>query len=132
MISYRDFNESLTDPISLTKDELNNQYDEKLLQAIASAITIRYRLLPYLYTQFYRANQFGEMVMRPLFFEFPEDKKTYKLDKQYFWGSALMISPVTEIGVKSVKAYFPKGNWYSIFVIKYFFCIFLIGNNSKY
>jgi len=26
-----------------------------------------------------------------------------------------MISPVTELGVKSVKAYFPKGNWYDFY-----------------
>ncbi len=122
MISHRDFGQKLTDPITLSIDPLAKKIDpltEKIdpiaLEAIKSALTIRYRLLPYLYTLFFNDNQNGDMVVRPLFVEFPDDSKTYRIDKQYFWGSALMISPVTELGVKSVKAYFPEGNWYFIF-----------------
>ncbi len=118
MISHRDYGQKLTDPIALSLDPFK-KIDEMALEAIKSALTIRYRLLPYLYTLFFNDNQNGDMVLRPLFAEFPEDSKTYRIDKQYFWGSALMISPVTELGMKSVKAYFPKGNWYSIFSLHF-------------
>jgi lysosomal alpha-glucosidase len=119
MISHRDYGQKLTDPITLSFDPYTGKIDEMALEAIKSALTIRYRLLPYLYTLFFNDNQNGDMVLRPLFAEFPEDSKTYRIDKQYFWGSALMISPVTELGMKSVKAYFPKGNWYSIFSLHF-------------
>jgi len=124
MISHRDFGQKLTDPIALSFDPLTKKIDDKALEAIKSALTIRYRLLPYLYTLFFNDNQNGDMVLRPLFAEFPDDSITYTIDKQYFWGSALMISPVTELGVKSVKAYFPQGNWYSIFFLTFFYKIF--------
>ena len=32
-------------------------------------LNMRYSLLPYLYTRFYRSNLYGETVVRPLFFE---------------------------------------------------------------
>jgi len=85
MISYRDMHQNLTDPFSLAS--LENERSEtfnKTISIIRSALTIRYQLLPYLYTQFYWANTEGEMVLRPLFVEYPDDEKTYKIDKQYF------------------------------------------------
>ncbi|CAG2169700.1 unnamed protein product, partial [Oppiella nova] len=98
MISHRDNGEDLTDPISLFG---NDKKLEGKLETIKSAIVIRYRLLPYLYTLFYKASKrvspdgkmkgMGEPVVRPLFYEFENDTKTWTLDKQFMWGSALMV-----------------------------------------
>ncbi|CAG2107555.1 unnamed protein product [Medioppia subpectinata] len=110
MISHRDFAQKLTDPIELFGDG-----NEKELDFIKSSIVIRYRLLPYLYTLFYGAYKTGEPVVRPLFYEFPADNKTHRIDKQYMWGPALMVTPVTEPNAKSVGAYFPKGIWYDYY-----------------
>ena len=101
MISHRGFGERLTDPSSVTKSNSTRE-------ALKSSILIRYRLLPYLYTLFYKSHTEGEPVVRPLFYEFPGDKKTFRIDKQYLLGPALMASPVTQPKVKSVEAYFPK------------------------
>lgn len=40
-----------------------------VIKSSKRALTIRYWLLPYLYTLFFRAHKFGETVARPLFFE---------------------------------------------------------------
>ena len=63
---------------------------------------IRYALLPYFYTLFYKAHcptqTPSATVMRPLFFEFPTDKNTYSIDKQFMVGKSLLISPQLEEG----------------------------------
>ncbi len=64
-------------------------------------LAIRYSLLPYYYTLFYKANQKAgsqsppsATVTRPLFFEFPDDSTTFVMDRQFMVGSGLLISPV--------------------------------------
>ncbi|KZC13685.1 Lysosomal alpha-glucosidase [Dufourea novaeangliae] len=85
------------------------------------ALQIRYWLLPYLYTLFFRAHTFGETVVRPLFFEFPEDPATRDIDTQFLWGSSLMIIPVLEENAVKVMAYLPRGLWYDFHTKKSLF-----------
>ena len=70
-----------------------------------TVLGIRYSLLPYYYTLFYKAhrdvdpqNAPSGTVTRPLFFAFPKDPNTYGIDRQFMVGSALLISPVLELG----------------------------------
>jgi len=50
-----------------------------------------------------------------LFFEFANDNTTYGIDRQFMWGSGLLISPVVTQGVSSIQAYLPKGRWYEYY-----------------
>lgn len=86
-----------------------------VIKSSKRALTIRYWLLPYLYTLFFRAHKFGETVARPLFFEFPNDSVTYDIDAQYLWGNSLMIIPVLEENKTEVIAYLPRGLWYNFY-----------------
>ncbi|XP_066250642.1 lysosomal alpha-glucosidase-like [Euwallacea similis] len=86
-----------------------------VVKSTKKALRVRYALLPYLYTLFYRAHQSGETVARPLFFEFYKDRETLSIDKQFLWGSALLIVPVLEESATSVNAYFPEGRWYDYY-----------------
>ena len=54
----------------------------------------RYNLLPYLYNLFHDAHKTGAPVVRPLFFEFVNDRQTWTIDEQFMWGPALLISPL--------------------------------------
>ncbi len=70
-----------------------------------AALNIRYSLLPYYYTLLYKANRPSSLssqpaatVLRPLFFEFPQDAATYDMDWAFMVGSALLISPVLRVG----------------------------------
>lgn len=82
---------------------------------IREALTTRYLLLPYLYTLFAEAHHNGTTVARPLFFEFPNDPNTYPVDRQFLWGSSLLISPVLDPGVDTVTATLPAGTWYDFY-----------------
>ncbi|XP_063816822.1 lysosomal alpha-glucosidase isoform X2 [Pseudophryne corroboree] len=82
--------------------------------AMKNALHIRYSLLPYLYTLFYKAHNLGETVARALFLEFPTDQNTWTIDRQFLWGDGLLITPVLEQGKTEVNGYFPLGTWYSL------------------
>jgi len=75
----------------------------------------RYRLLPFLYTLFYEAKLYGSTVVRPLLHEFPGDKTTWDIDRQFLWGSSLLISPVLDQGKTNVAAYFPDARWFDYY-----------------
>ena len=70
-----------------------------------TVLGIRYSILPYYYTLFYKAhrpvdssNAPAATVTRPLFFEFQKDVNTYSIDRQFLIGSGIMISPVLTQG----------------------------------
>jgi alpha-D-xyloside xylohydrolase len=58
--------------------------------------TLRYRLLPYIYSLAWRVTDDGYTIMRGLPMDFPSDKKTYSIDDQFMFGPALMVCPVTQ------------------------------------
>ncbi len=71
---------------------------------------IRYSLLPYYYTLYYKAHRSVDQsnppsatVLRPLFFEFPQDSNTFGIDWQFMVGRSLLLSPQLQEGTVSVK-----------------------------
>lgn len=80
-----------------------------------TALEIRYTLLPYLYTLFYKHYTEGSTVARAMWHEFPTDPITAAIDRQFFWGSGFMITPVLTQGATSVDAYFPSARFYSYY-----------------
>jgi len=77
-----------------------------------ASIELRYRLLPYLYTLFHEHTETGAPVMRPLWFEYPDDQRTYLIEDQYLVGRDLLVAPVVVESTTKRKVYFPKGdNW---------------------
>ncbi|XP_077637215.1 maltase-glucoamylase [Crocuta crocuta] len=93
------------DPASFGPDSL-------LLNSSRHYLTIRYTLLPYLYTLFYRAHSRGDTVARPLMHEFYRDRNTWDVHQQFLWGPGLLITPVLEEGAEKVTAYMPDAIWY--------------------
>jgi alpha-glucosidase (family GH31 glycosyl hydrolase) len=84
----------------------------RVAEASRNALKVRYEMLPYFYTLFYQSHNFGATVLRPLFFEFPDDTDTYMLDRQFLIGSSVLITPCLTQGAVSVNGYFPNGVWY--------------------
>jgi alpha-glucosidase len=75
-------------------------------------IELRYQLLPYLETLSWDAHRHGWPILRPLFWEFPEDEESYLHETQAMFGSALMFAPVSKPGHTHRAVYFPPGRWY--------------------
>jgi alpha-glucosidase len=80
---------------------------ESVIDASKTAMTIRYLLLPYMYTLFHYAHSTGSTVMRALAWEFPNDPTLAAADRQFLLGGSLMITPVLAQGATSVNGVFP-------------------------
>jgi alpha-glucosidase len=79
---------------------------------VRAAITLRYRLLPYIYTAFWRSSETGEPVQRPLVFDHQHDGVVRDLDDQYLFGRDLLVAPVIEPATTHRQVYLPVGDWY--------------------
>ncbi|KAH6907030.1 alpha-glucosidase [Coprinopsis sp. MPI-PUGE-AT-0042] len=78
-----------------------------------AAIDLRYRLLDYLYTGLHQSHVDGSALLSPLWYKYPKDAVTYPIDLQFFYGSSLLVSPVTQENSTSVRYYLPKDTWYN-------------------
>lgn len=89
-------------------------FGEDTLNLIRSAVQARYQLLPYWYTLFHNHSVTGSPVLRPIWYEFPNDKQTWSLAQSAMLGPAMMVSPVLEQGQASLEIYFPEEGciWY--------------------
>ncbi|GAV06167.1 hypothetical protein RvY_16194 [Ramazzottius varieornatus] len=87
-------------------------------EAIRTVLLTRYSLLPYYSTLLFRASISGHTVVRPLFFEFAHDKRTYSIDAQFLIGSSVMLSPVTTPNTTKILAYLPEGRWFDFYSLK--------------
>jgi alpha-D-xyloside xylohydrolase len=73
-------------------------------------LTLRYRLLPYLYNQALLSSRSGLPLVRPMVLEFQDDPNTARLEHEYMFGNDFLVAPVlSEDGWSRV--YLPKGIW---------------------
>ncbi|MEM4528662.1 MAG: glycoside hydrolase family 31 protein, partial [Desulfurococcaceae archaeon] len=66
-------------------------------------------LKPYILEQAKRASEEGIPIMRPLFYDFPQDLEAYKVEDEYMFGPDILVAPVYEKGAVYRKVYLPKG-----------------------
>ena len=85
------------------------EYGAEFTKINRATIELRYQFLPYLYTLFYRHEKTGEPIMRPLWYEFPNDKGTYLINDEYLVGENILVAPVVKEGVETRGIYLPVG-----------------------
>lgn len=85
---------------------------ENTAEAARRALSVRYTLLPYLYTISEESHRLGTGFWRALFFEYPEFEELSNNDVQPLIGTDILLSPVLDEGKTTVDAQFPKGIWY--------------------
>lgn len=92
-------------------------FRETKTKALAKkSIQLRYQLMPYNYTLAFDNHQTGLPLMRPLFFEEPENKNLLSVSDTYLWGDAFLVSIITDAGLKEKEVYMPKNTaWFDLF-----------------
>jgi alpha-D-xyloside xylohydrolase len=84
-------------------------FGKEAYRIMSHYLHVRERLRPYVLRQMARASQDGTPMMRPLFFDFPQDETCYLVEDQYMFGPDLLVAPVLEYGAKSRAVYLPPG-----------------------
>ncbi|WP_411767317.1 TIM-barrel domain-containing protein [Winogradskyella sp. A3E31] len=88
---------------------------EKAKRLAKYAIQMRYRMLPYNYDLMAKNHIEGAPLMRPLFFEEPENTELFEYLKTYLWGHDILVSPVLKDSISHQEVYFPKTSyWFNI------------------
>jgi alpha-glucosidase len=78
------------------------------LDGFRHIIQMRYRLLPYLYSEYMKAALRDEMMFRPLAFDYPEDAFAAKVEDQLLVGDGMMIAPVYTQNADGRYVYLPE------------------------
>ena len=77
-------------------------------EAFRRIVSLRYRLLPYLYSEFMKAALRRDMLFRPLSFDFPEDPMAARIEDQLMLGEGLMVTPILREGTEERTVYLPE------------------------
>jgi alpha-glucosidase len=103
-----------------TKDPLAERrpwkYPVDVLKAARQAFSLRYRLLPYIYTMARVAHDTGISLCRPMYYEYPEEEAAYAARYQYFFGNQMIAAPLVHpadprTGLAATDVWVPEGTW---------------------
>ena len=80
---------------------------------IRDLIKFRYRLIPYLYDLLWRSHNNYEPMIRPTFYDFPDDPRCFEENDDLMLGGKLLVASVVEAGQQERAVYLPKDSaWY--------------------
>ncbi|WP_232367568.1 TIM-barrel domain-containing protein [Alteromonas pelagimontana] len=103
--------------------EIYNIADEgsKAYDSMVYYTKLRYRLMPYIYSEAGKQYHQDDTLMRGLIMDFPEDKSVRDINNQYMFGPAFLVNPVDKEGATAREVYLPEGTkWYDFYTGKSF------------
>jgi alpha-glucosidase (family GH31 glycosyl hydrolase) len=92
-------------------------YGQKGIDLVKKYFTLRYSLLPYIYSYCRAAHDSALPLLRPLYLEYPELDQAYSHPSEYFFGKEMLVAPVTD-SATTKEIYLPPGEWKDYFTGK--------------
>lgn len=95
-------------------------YNKRCELIISDFMRLRHKLFPYIYTMSHRNTEDLIPLIRPMYHLYPEAKEAYNAKNQYFFGSELIVAPITKKGDTvadrgCAKVWLPEGKWIDFF-----------------
>ena len=84
-------------------------YTDQVTGILSDYLRLRERMRPYVTQLMEQAHEKGTPVMRPVFYDFPEDAAAWDVESEYMFGPSVLVVPVTEKDCRQVRAYLPAG-----------------------
>ena len=103
-----------------TKDEFMGKEPWKYCfaadTAAVNALRERHALIPYIYSINRRTHKDGLPLCEPMYYSYPDEKEAYNVPNQFFFGTELMVRPITKPMDKRTflapaKVWLPRGRW---------------------
>lgn len=99
-----------------TSDSEPWAFGEEVEEIARNYMKLRYRLMPTIYSAFYKSSKNGLPIVSSLAIDYSLDQNIYQsaFQNQYIFCDAFLVAPVESY--KSIsKIYLPEGNWYNLF-----------------
>ncbi|WP_452228388.1 glycoside hydrolase family 31 protein [Lacinutrix sp. MEBiC02404] len=88
-------------------------FGEEITDIVRKFVEIRYQLLPYLYTAFWKYINDGTPILKSLVLYDQEDTATHYRSDEFVYGEQILVCPILEPNGKGRRMYVPKGKWYN-------------------
>lgn len=96
------------------------RYNKIACETMKEFLQLRHKLLPYIYTMNKMFSIDNLPIIQPMYYHNSEEQKAYEVNNEYYFGTELIVCPITKPMNKSfnrgkVKAWLPKGKYIDIF-----------------
>ncbi|MGB5661912.1 glycoside hydrolase family 31 protein [Eudoraea sp.] len=88
-------------------------FDKEVTNIVRKFIELRYQLLPYLYTMFWKYSNDNIPMLKPLVYYDQEDTQTHFRTDEFIFGEQILVCPVQEPNALGRRMYIPKGKWHN-------------------
>ncbi|WP_299163460.1 glycoside hydrolase family 31 protein [uncultured Eudoraea sp.] len=88
-------------------------FDKEVTNIVRKFIELRYQLLPYLYTMFWKYSNDNIPMLKPLVYYDQEDTQTHFRTDEFIFGDQILVCPVQEPNALGRRMYIPKGKWHN-------------------
>ncbi|MBE7720763.1 glycoside hydrolase family 31 protein [Lacrimispora indolis] len=85
-------------------------FGEEAYEICRTYLQLRNRMKPYIAELMEAAHRKGTPVMRPLFYDFPEDQQSWEVEDEYLFGPDVLVAPILYADMRNRKVYLPKGS----------------------
>lgn len=85
-------------------------YGEEVYKICVKYMKLREKMRDYTRLLMKEAHEKGTPIIRPLFYEYPEDIQCWNVEDEYFYGSDILVAPILESGAISRKIYLPNSS----------------------
>ena len=93
-------------------------FGEDITDIVRKFIELRYQLLPYLYTAFWKYANEGIPIIKSLVLFDQEDIHTHYRSDEFVYGDNILVCPIIEPNAKGRRMYIPRGKWYNFWTKK--------------
>lgn len=88
-------------------------FGDEVTDIVREFIEMRYQLLPYLYTAFWKYIKEGDPILKSLVLYDQEDVQTHYRTDEFVYGDQICVCPILEPNSTGRRMYLPRGEWFN-------------------